>query len=213
VKALIPRRNLLVLSIVALSIPMLGCGMATTKVTSAPDPAFAHGYSKLVIYAPFADLESRTRAEDIFVARLKKRGVEGVPLYTVLPAGRDYVEDDYARAVGSVRADGLLMVVLTDSEMAQVYVPPTTQTTGQATKTPTGITYSGRTTQAGGYFIGKPLVYYRLELWDLSRNKMAWDATSRTPGNGVAGFDTLMESLAGTAIKKMRDDKVITDVR
>ena len=103
----------------------------------------------------------------------------------------------------------MLTVTLTDSYTQKSFVPGSSKTTGSATLSGNVVNYSSRTQQSGGYYISKPRVRYELKLLDVSTGKTIWVATSRTRGNAFARFDTLIQSLSQTAIRKLQEDKLI----
>jgi len=106
--------------------------------------------------------------------------------------------------------DAVLLVVLKGSSTEQVYVPQFSSSSyGQATLTGNVINYSAYTQHYGGFFITKPRVQYEMRLYDAATGNTAWVATSLTRGNAYAHFDTLIDSLAGTAAKKLKTDGLL----
>jgi hypothetical protein len=159
--------------------------------------------------APFADLESRTKAESVFVERFAKYSVEGVPSIRVLMPTHTYTAQEIATLLSENAIDGVLLVTLTDAYTEQVYVPRASSTSGQATVIGDIVSYSAQTQHYGGYYISKPRVRYQMQLYDVSTGNMAWVATSLTAGNAFAGFDILIGSLADTAVEKLKKDGLL----
>ena len=129
--------------LVAPALVLASC--ATTSLTSVRDPAFqGRAFQRIVVVAPFTDLEKKATAENAFVAALQRQGAQAVPGMTVLPPTRDYSNDDINAALQAAGASGVLFVTLTDASMFSTYVPGSTTTTGSGHGTAT--TYGSTTT-------------------------------------------------------------------
>lgn len=185
-------------------------GCASTSMTSFRDPSFAtKTFHKILVVAPFADMESKTKAEGAFVKRLAKYSAEGIPSIQVFMPTRTYTNEELLKLLSENMIDGVLLVTLTDAYTKQAYVPASSSTYGQATLTGNTVNYSAHTQQYGGYYISKPRVRYEMRLYDVLTGNTAWVATSLTRGNAFASFDTLIGSLADTAVDKLRDDGLL----
>ncbi len=189
---------------------LLLASCAATRMTSVRDPSAARStFRNILVIAPFSDLESRTAAENIFVAKLGERGVSAIASITVMPPTKEYTEVELLRILDDSRTDGIIIVSLTDAYTKETYVPQSSTTTGSASLYGNFVNYSSRTQHHGGYYISKPRVHYELRLLDVSTGNTAWLATSLTRGNAFAGFNTLMRSLARRAVQKLAEDGVI----
>ena len=185
-------------------------GCASTSMTTFRDPSFATTiYHRILVVAPFVDLESRTKAEAAFVERLAKYSVEGVPSIRIFMPTRTYTNEELLKLLSENMIDGVLLVTFTDAYTTQAYMPASSSTYGQATLTGNTVNYSAHTQQYGGYYISKPRVRYEMRLYDVLTGNTAWVATSLTRGNAFARFDTLISSLADTAVEKLRDDGLL----
>lgn len=185
-------------------------GCASTSMTSFRDPSFAKKtFHRILVVSPFADLESRTKAEAVFVERLAKYSVEGILSIRVFMPTRTYTNEELLKFLSEHMIDGVLLVTLTDAYTAQAYVPTSSSTYGQATLTGNTVNYSAHTQQYGGYYISKPRVRYEIRLYDVLTGNTAWVATSLTRGNAFARFDTLIGSLVDTAVEKLREDGLL----
>ena len=70
-------------------------GCAHTKVTSFRDPSFqGKTFRKILVVAPFSDMESRTQAEEIFSSQLSKHGVESLTSIGILMPTRQYKSEE-----------------------------------------------------------------------------------------------------------------------
>jgi hypothetical protein len=197
-----------ILVVVAMSFLLGAC--ASTKMTSMRDPSvYASAYQRLLIVAPFSDLESRMQAENAFVAQLANRGIHGIPSISVFLPTRGYSDEEVSSILGDIGAEGVLLVTMTDAYTQQSYVPGSSTTTGTATLSGNVVNYAGTTQHYGGYYISKPRVHYELRLFDISTGKTSWVATSLTRGNAFAQFDMLIQSLAQTAVQKLQEDGMI----
>lgn len=191
-----------------LALLLMAC--ASTSMTTMRDPAAGRtAYHRLLIVAPFVDLEARTQAEHIFVTQLASKGIQAIPSISVLLPTRTYTHEEVVALLAAQRLDGVLLVRLTEAATEQVYIPPITTTTGQATRHGNVLNFSAQTQQVGGYSIPQPRVHYELRLIDASTGQTVWLATSRTRGNAFARFETLVTSLASTALEKLHQDGMI----
>ncbi len=185
-------------------------GCASTSITSFRDPSFAaKSFYKILVMSPFADLESRTKAESAFVERLAKHSVEGIPSISVFMPTRTYTNEELFKLLSENSIDGVLLVTLTDASSNQVYIPAFSSTYGQASLTGNTLNYSANTFQAGGYYVSRPQVHYEIQLYDVLTGNTAWVATSLTRGSASTNFDILIGSLADTAIEKLREDGLL----
>lgn len=189
---------------------LLSGACASTQMTPVRDPsASALAYQRLLIIAPFSDLGFRMQAESAFVAELANKGVHSISSISVLLPTRTYSNEELAGILRDAGADGVLLVTLTGAYTQHSYVPPSSTTTGTATLSGNILNYSGRKQYYGGYYISNPRIHYELRLFDVSTGETTWVATSLTRGNAFAGFETLTQSLARTAIEKLRGDGMI----
>jgi hypothetical protein len=119
---------------------------AATRITSVRDPSASKStYRTIFVIAPFSDLESRTTAENIFIAKLGERGVRGVSSIAMMPPTKRYTEVELARILDESGADSVLIVTLTDAYTQQTYVPESSSTTGSATLYGNVVNYSSHT--------------------------------------------------------------------
>lgn len=187
----------------------LACGRAGTRLTAVTDPTAKKTFKKIMVFAMFSDLTTRKDTEQAFISKLQDEGVAAISSMEVLPPTREYSEQEYEGRIKESGADAVLLVSLTDREVKRIYVPRSSTTTGQATANNTGIQYSERTQHSGGYYINKPLVYYRLELLDVHAERVAWVASSRTGGNAFASYGTLIKSLSGKTVEQLAKDGMV----
>ncbi len=189
---------------------LLIVGCATTNLTSFRDPEFAgKNLHKILVVVPFSDLESRQTAETAFVNRFAGYGVEAVPSMQMLMPTRTYTNEELAKILFENKVEGVLIVKLTDVSSTQTYVPQSSSTYGQGTLSGNTINYSSQTYSYGGYYISKPRVRFELQLFDVSSGKVAWVGTSLTRGNAYARFKTLINSLAGSAVRQLVQDGLV----
>lgn len=197
---------------------VLLAGCAITSMTSVRDPAFqSRAFRRIVVVAPFTDLEKKANAENSFVAALQARGAQAMPAMTVLPPTRDYSNEDINAALQASGANGVLFVTLTDASVFSTYVPGSTTTTGTGYGTATShggtttgtVNWTATTRQNPGYYINKPRVRFEVRLVDVATGSTAWLGTSLTRGNAFARWDTLMYSLASEAAARLAADGLV----
>lgn len=183
---------------------------ASANINSFRDPAFEETrFQRILVVAQFVDLESRTNAECTFAARLAGDSVESMPSIRILIPTRTYKDEEFFEVLSENKIDGVLIVTLSDAYSDEAYVPPFSETHGQATLSGSIVTYSGHTHNYGGYYVSKPRIRCELRLYDATTANMAWFATSFTRGNTYATFDTLINSLADTAARRLRKDGLL----
>lgn len=182
---------------------------ATTRITSFRDPEFTgKTYNKLLIFAPFKDIESRTKMENAFKSHFVKPNL-AVPSIELIMPTRFYTDDDLDKIFMENEIDGVLLLALTDSYSDKSYVPSTYKTQGYATFSGNVANYYGTTQQYGGYYVSKPRAKYALYLYDVATKKIAWISSSYTRGNAYAGFGTLANSLASETVGKLKEDGLL----
>ena len=209
----------------ALLAPLVA-GCATTQITSVRDPQFREvNYKRIIVWAPFTDLNKRADAENAFAVELKLRGVDAATAFAVFPPTRTYSNDDINAGLAKDEVNGVLELSMTDFSVETTYVPGKSTTTGSAdvsgnsTGTLYGNSYSGyssgtvnwtqTTRQDPGYYINKPNVAFEVRLIDVATGGTAWLATSKTRGNAWANWTTLMGSLASSAVGRLVADGVV----
>lgn len=213
-----------ILAATLVSATLLGC--ASSKVTSVRDPAFqGRTFQRVVVVAPFTDLDKRATAENAFVAQLRKHGVDAMPSLQVLPPTRTYTGDEQAAIMKKTGADGVLVLTMTNQYADTTYVPGQTRTTGvtstsssgsssvspgssSSSKTSTTV-WGSVTTQDPGYYVSMPRVAFEMRLVDEASGATAWLGTSFTAGDQFAGWSTLMDSLAAESVARMAADGVV----
>lgn len=183
------------------SILLLGC--AHTKVTSFKDTERSAGktYSKIVVLAPFSDLELRSTAERTFASKLRENGASAVLAIEVIPPTRKPTKEEIEAKLVQDGFDGLFLVNLT-----QAY-NETTTTPGYATtiwgKSGAITTYSGPST------ISSPRLKFNLQLMDVSSKQNVWVSSTFTRAGSLTSRTTIFNSLADSAVKKLKEDRLI----
>jgi hypothetical protein len=195
-------------------IMLVASGCASTKVASYRDPEFATAnYSRILVIVPFSDFESKQTAEAAFADKCESVGLSCKMGGQVLPPTRTYSPDQIKNIVQENDIDAVLLVTLTDAWTDESYIPPssTSTTKGQLNSIGNSVYYSSTTSKmtSGGYYITKPRVTSRSQLFDVKTGKVAWAATSLTRGNAYAKLGRLMSSLASSTIDKLISDGLV----
>ncbi|HPR65236.1 MAG TPA: hypothetical protein PK014_13580 [Thermoanaerobaculia bacterium] len=184
---------------------LLTISCASTDISSIKNPEIkSKKYSKIIIFCPFSDIESRRASESVFIEQLAYSQVKGVSSMVILPPLREYSVDEVEQRIKETKADGILMLNLIDSFSEERFVEPTSTTTLVRGKS---VTF--KTTQTGGYYISLPRLKYEIKLLDADTRDVAWMATSLTEGSRHASLETMMRSLAKEAVSLMKSDRVI----
>ena len=106
-------------------------GCASTKITADfVDPAYETiSFRKVIVSAPFKDVASQLVAEQVFVKRLKRFGINAVTNLSVFPPTRKTEENQRLKQMREQNIDCLLTVKLLDYYEDEYYVQPSTTTT------------------------------------------------------------------------------------
>jgi hypothetical protein len=191
---------------------LLTARCAVTDITSFRDPAFSGRiYHKLLIFAPFKDIESRIKMENAF-KNWRPQSIhtaKRIPSIEIIVPTRSYTDEDIDEILLENSIDGVLLLIMTDAYSTQSYVPPTSSTQGFATFSGNVANYYQTTKQYGGYYVSKPRIKFEIYLYDVSLKKVAWMSSSLTSGNAFARFGTLANSLAGTTMKRLIKDGLL----
>ena len=192
------RTKLIIFSICFLAI-FLGC--ATTDISTLRNPLYGSiTFSKLLVSAPFQDLETRRIAESSFVNKFNELGIEAVMAIDLIPPIKVYTEEEINKIINTNHIDGVLIATLTDYYTDQAYVPESSKTTGSATVYGNRIYGNSTTRKSGGYYINKPRVRFEVNIYTTTTGDIVWKATSFTRGNAFANQQTLLSSLADEVV-------------
>jgi hypothetical protein len=194
---------------IILTVLILLSNCAYTNMTSFRDPEFAgKNYHKLLVHAPFRDLELRAIMERAFENQFHGQNYI-VPSMGIIMPTRSYTDDDLDKVFMENKIDGVLHVELTDAYSTQSYIPPSSSTHGFVSFSGNVAQYYQTTQQSGGYNISKPRAKFEIYLYDVSTKSIAWIATSLTSGNALADFGTLAGSLASETVSRLINDGLI----
>lgn len=183
---------------------------AWTSITSLTDPEFSNlSFRKIMVTAPFSDLEYKQSVEDNFQASLKNLGIDVVRGMDLFLPTREYSTDEMNKILKSNGIESVLIVAFTNYWSSQAYIPGSSSTTGTASLIGNSIYYSSRTRNYGGYYISKPNVTFELRLIEPFSGKTAWIGKSYTRGNAFANFNTLISSLANRTSEKLFEEGLI----
>lgn len=203
------------LRLISVTLPVfLLIGCATTNLSSFRAPEFADAsYRRIMISVPFADFGTRIEAETIFLKACSWysnwRDITCLSYIQVLPPTQEYTAEEIAKALSDQHIDALMVIRMTNAYSTQAYVPEFTTTSGRATASGNTMSYSGQSFSYGGFSVSKPTVQFEIKLFDAASSKVAWIGGSTTRGNANAGFDTLLRSLANSALQRLDQDGLI----
>lgn len=186
-------------------------GCAITRITSIRDPEFASvSYQKILVVAPFYDIELRQNTEKAFQEEFSQRGINVLTAMQILPPTRNYSDAELEELLDRYEIDAILVVALADYWESKTYVPESSTTKGKVSVSPFGnsLYYNSATSKSGGYYISKPKVKFECRLFDVKTGKVSWMASTVTSGNAFARYTTLVNSLATTTIQKLIDEQI-----
>jgi len=183
---------------------------AWTTLNSIRNPKFiTKKYKKILIVAPFSDLSLRQTTEGAFNAQLGLAGVTAIPSVQVFPPLKPYSKEEIESVLRENNIDAVLVVALQNYWNSQSYIPKSSSTRGSATLYGNSLSYQTYTQEYGGYYISKPRVTFEIRLYDTKTGEIVWLATSFTRGNAFANYNTLANSLAQAAVKRLIRENVV----
>jgi hypothetical protein len=182
-------------------------GCATTSATTVSNPEYdSIGFDKIMVSAPFQDLEVRKQTEGQFVEDLRYYGVDAVAAIDLLPPIKQYSGEEIAAVIEEHDIDGVMTIALTDAYDEQGYVPPTTSTTGSTSINESSVYSQSTTTTSGGYYVSKPRAEFEVNLFHAESAEVVWKATSLTRGDAFSNYKTLIRSLSGEIVRTYVDE-------
>lgn len=192
---------------------LLLAGCSTTKFTTtwkAPDVRLTHleAGAKVGALVMYPEVPVERAAEDALAAELTKRGLKGVPAYSIL--GDVESRDEASAREAFTKAGALAVVVLrgigeqteVDYRAPSYYAMPT---------------YSGfwggyygagwDTVYEPGYLRTSTIVTVETLVYDLKSNQLVWAGRSRTVD--PSKLSTFIREIVDEAAKQMRKDGVL----
>jgi hypothetical protein len=177
--------------IAAAILPVLllaACVTSTKLVNVWEDPAYAGGpLKKIIVLGLGGEGATSQTFEDIFAAELKRRGVDAVPGYTLLPRDQQPSREAMEQAAKNAGADGFLVARLVKTQKEKQYTP------GYSPAVVPGVGYynnfygyySAAVTYSPPVAYEYELVTVETNLWDVRTGKLVWAGTTQTfaPGS------------------------------
>lgn len=176
---------------------------ANTRITSFKDREYAKSnYTHIAVWGSSSmGNASRQKVERAFVGSLVEQGISAISLIDLIPPTRNPSGEDIKRAILSQGCDCVLTIQLIDAYTEY-------GTTSGYSSTIWGKN-SSFTTYSGGETYSLPRVKFKIELMDTNSEKTVWTSSTFTAGNAGAGGDTLVNSLAASTVKKLKEDGLI----
>lgn len=187
-------------------------GCAWTDIASVKDPDYNNSkFSKILVIAPFSDLEYRQKTEQKFQNEFAQNGIAILKSIDILPPTREFSQDEIFAQLTRYNIDGALIIAFKDYWTTETYVPRSSSTTGRASVVGNTLYYNQQTYNYGGYSFIKPNMSFELRLYDVNSGRIAWIAKSNTRGNAFADINTLINSLASETSKKMLAEGLLSN--
>jgi len=200
-----------VISLLIFVILLLGC--AWTNMTSFKDPDFSNtNFSKILIIAPFSDLELRQTTEKKFQDALYSKGITAVTSIKLFPPTREYSSDEILNRLLRFNIDGVLFIAFEDYWTSQNYTPKSRSTKGSTSLIGNLIFFSESAHKYRVNYISKSHLTFELRLFDVNTGRTAWIAKSNTKRNAFADFNKMMTSLAISTTNQLKKDGLINNV-
>lgn len=182
-----------------------GC-MASTKVSSLPAPnSDGAQYHRVLVNYPTSDIDWKTTTEDAFVAK----DAAFVASYKLFFPGRTYDNEEVAAIDKENGIDGLLIVSSGETGISTVTMPSQTNTSCAAAANGTAAAAACSTTQSGGQTYRRPWANWTAKMWNVRTGEVVWISSASSRGNAYANWHTVMHSMVGSVVDKLRNDHVI----
>jgi len=199
--------------LIALAGLVVMAGCSTTQFTStwkAPDARLTRlePGAKVGAMVVHPDVSVERAAEDALAAELTKRGLQGIPAYSIL--GTTDVRDETAVRAAFAKAGAVAAVVMRGiGEETEVdYRAPTYYTVPAYSGFWGGYYgHSWDTVYEPGYLRTSRIVTVETLVYDLKSNKLVWGGRSRTVDPSKLG--SFIQEIVDEAVKEMKKDGVI----
>ena len=210
------KKYFLIIAFLIFAMFLVGCAKTTLSTIRNPE-LFQIKFGKLLVVAPFSDIDLRKQTEDAFIAKFNLSGVNAISSMQRIPPVKDYSEQELLKILEQDKIDGILVVGLKDYWTSQTYVPKSSSSRGSASLYGNSLYYRSYTQEYGGYYISKPNVKFEIRLFDSRSGQIAWLATSLTKGNAFADYNNLANSLAKKVVKMLIEENIleltVTDIK
>lgn len=187
---------------------LLGCASTDLRTVKNPE-LYQANFKKLLIVAPFTDMNLRMQTEEIFGKEFNLLHVNTVTSIKLIPPVKNYGDEDLKNILEQNNIDGILVVGFQDYWTSQAYIPKSSSTQGTASLYGNSLYYQSYTKEFGGYYVKKPRVKFEIRLFDRKSGQVAWLATSFTKGNAFADYEDLINDLAEEVVKKLVKESVV----
>ncbi|RXG66011.1 hypothetical protein ES695_05115, partial [Candidatus Atribacteria bacterium 1244-E10-H5-B2] len=176
------KKYFLIIAFLIFAMFLVGCAKTTLTTIRNPE-LFQIKFGKILVVAPFSDIDLRKQTEEAFIAKFNLSGVNAISSMQRIPPVKDYSEQELLKILEQDKIDGILVAGLKDYWTSQTYVPKSSSSRGSASLYGNSLYYRSYTQEYGGYYISKPNVKFEIRLFDSGSGQVAWLATSLTKGN------------------------------
>lgn len=194
-----------------------GCGATATSIVNVTDEEFSNSkYKRILVIAPYDDLELRDGVETLFARELSNRPVVAYKGIDVLPPLKEYSYEDISRILNERDIQSVLVVCITDF-WTEYYKTPDQTITKTNSKTRSSSTLASWGTllsiNTSSETSGKAVAYtipglkfkksnvrldVRMFKYELAKPpRMIWRANSTTSGNFFTGESKVLSDAAG----------------
>jgi hypothetical protein len=182
-----------------------GC-MAHTSVSSIPAPnRDGEQFHRVLVNFPTTDIDWKTTTEDAFV----EKDSIFLASYKLFFPGRSYTDEEISAIDKQYHIDALLVISLGETGISTVTMPSQTNTTCGAAANSTTVAAACSTSQSTGMTYHRPWATWTTKMWSMRTGQVVWVASANTGGNAYANWHTVMHSMVGSTISKLKDDSLI----
>lgn len=182
-----------------------GC-FATTKMATLKDPRWGgKAYNKILIAPRGVSLMKAKEIQAAYQKIFGKYGVLTIPETEIILPTRKYGAKEIAQVLNKNGVDGILLIYLTNAWAETTTTPESYHTTGYVS----GRNVYAQTYKYGGNTITRLRQENDIRLVDVKKFQAVWVASANTGGNGYAGSETLLYSLAMKTLKQLQSEGLI----
>lgn len=162
-------------------------------------------YNKILIAPRGVSLMKAKEIQATYQKIFGKYGVSTIPETEIILPTRKYGAKEIAQVLNKNGVDGILMIYLTNVWAETTTTPVSYRTTGYVS----GSNVYAQTYKYGGNTVTRLRQENNIRLVDAKKFQAVWVASTNTGGNGYAGSETLLYSLAMKTLKQLQSEGLI----
>lgn len=194
----------------------LGCATSTSIVSVGDESYKGVEYERIVVSAPYEDLQIRSYVESLFERTLTNVNIKVLRAMDVLPPFKTYTLDEFQYAMTDNSVQCLLVVAVTDFWVTSVSTPGKYVSESKSWSNLFGVQFSETETRyVRGFTLDQSNVKLDVRMFALSSEGVPlpiWRANSTTSGNYFTPNSKVMSDAARQTAKDLRAYGIIKSV-